>query len=90
MKLIRTADSNGVKTAPSPTIMQMVETSMRMRGNSIVTRMEDGVVRKNCSSCVNIMKVPRKLQEYQIHHDDRIPHHTVMPEVRPFDEAQTA
>ncbi len=36
------------------------------------------------------MKVPKKREEYQIHHDDRIPLHTVMLEARPFDQTQVA
>ncbi len=90
MKMIETADSNGVKTAPSPAMMHMAETSMRMRGNSVVTRMEDDFVKKSRTSYANIKKVPKKLQENQIHHEDRIPQLPSMPEVPPFDEAQTA
>ncbi len=90
MRLVQPVDDNGIKASPSPAIMHLVETTMRMRGNSIVTRMEDGAVKKSRTSYVNVMKVPKKLQEYQIHHDDRIPLHTVMPEVRPFDQTQVA
>ncbi len=86
MKSIQTADSSSVKTAPSWAIMHMVETSMRMRGTSVVTR----IVKKSRTSYVNIRKVPKKLQEYQIRHYDRIPQHTMMPDVHPFDEPQTA
>ncbi len=90
MKLAQPLNDNGVKTPPSSAIMHMVETSMRMRGNSIVTRMEDDAVKKSRTSYVNAMKVPKKLQEDQIHHHDRLPAHTVMPEVRLFDQAQVA
>ncbi len=63
MKMIQATGSNGVKAAPNSAMMHMVETSMRMRGNSIVTRMEDGVVKKSRTSYVNVMKVPKKLSD---------------------------
>ncbi len=90
LKLVQPADDEGVRTLPSPAIMHMVETSMRMRGKSVVTRIEDGAVKKSRTSYINTMKAPKKLQEYQIHHYDRLPLHTLMPEVRPFDCAENA
>ncbi len=61
LKLVQPADDEGVKTLPSPAIMHVVETSMRMRGNSVVTRMEDGAVENSRTSYLNTMKVPKKL-----------------------------
>ncbi len=87
LKLVQTVAEKGAKANPSPATMDMIETSMKLRGNSVVTRMEDGFVKTSRISYVNEMKVPEKLQEYQIHHDDRLPAHTVMPEVRTIDQA---
>ena len=57
MRLLQLTDANGAKISLSPAIMHLVQTSLRMRGNSILTRMEDGVVKKSRTGYINVMKV---------------------------------
>ena len=90
VKLIMPDPAEGEKKEPTRAVMHLMENSMRMRGNSIVTRLDDGSVKKSRTSHNNVMEVPKKFQEYQIDRTERRQKHTAMPEVRKYDVAERA
>ena len=90
VKLIMPEPGRGEKKEPTRSVMHLMENSMRMRCNSIVTILDDGSVKKSRTSHINVMKVPKKFQEYQIDHTKRRPKHTAIPEVRAYDVAELA
>ncbi len=57
VKLIMPEPGQGEKKEPTRAVMHLMENSMRMRGNSIVTRLDDGSVKKSRTSHLNLMKL---------------------------------